>query len=157
MSAVFEPLSASPTELERIDRRWLGQDGAMTERRLVPAGTVWEARVGYSRAVRSGQWVSVSGTTAAAEGGGAVGGDDIEAQTREALRRIAVALEQAGACIDDVVRTRMFVTDISRWEAVGRSHAEVFGSIRPATSMVEVSGLIDPVLLVEIEADAVVP
>lgn len=91
------------------------------------------------------------------EGGGAVGGDDIGAQTREALSRIAVALEQAGASLQDVVRTRMFVTDISRWEEVGRAHGEVFGSIRPATSMVEVSRLIDPTLLVEIEADAVVP
>jgi enamine deaminase RidA (YjgF/YER057c/UK114 family) len=129
----------------------------MTERRLVPAGTVWEVGVGYSRAVRVGQWVSVSGTTAAAEGGGAVGGNDIEAQTREALRRIAAALDQVGACVDDVVRTRIFVTDIGRWEEVGRAHAEVFASIRPATSMVEVSGFIDPTLLVEIEADAVVP
>ena len=128
----------------------------MTQRRLVPAGTVWDAVVGYSRAVRIGQWVSVSGTTAAADGGGAVGGDDIAAQTREALRRIAVALDQVGARLDDVVRTRMFVTDIGRWDEVGRAHGEVFGSIRPATSMVEVSRLIDPALLVEIEADAVV-
>ena len=128
----------------------------MTQRRLVPAGTVWDAVVGYSRAVRIGQWVSVSGTTAAAEGGGAVGGDDVAAQTREALRRIAVALDQVGARLDDVVRTRMFVTDIGRWAEVGRAHGEVFGSIRPATSMVEVSRLIDPALLVEIEADAVV-
>ena len=134
----------------------LGHDRAMTQRRLVPAGTVWDAVVGYSRAVRIGQWVSVSGTTAAAEGGGAVGGDDIAAQTREALRRIAVALDQVGARLDDVVRTRMFVTDIGRWAEVGRAHGEVFGSIRPATSMVEVSRLIDPALLVEIEADAVV-
>ena len=129
----------------------------MTDRQLVPAGTVWEAGVGYSRAVRSGQWVSVSGTTAAAEGGRAVGGEDIEAQTREALRRIATALEQVGARVDDVVRTRIFLTDIRRWEEVGRAHAEVFRSIRPATSMVEVSSLIDPALLVEIEADAVIP
>jgi enamine deaminase RidA (YjgF/YER057c/UK114 family) len=128
----------------------------MTQRRLVPAGTVWDAVVGYSRAVRIGQWVSVSGTTAAAEGGGAVGGDDVAAQTREALRRIAVALDQVGARLDDVVRTRMFVTDIARWDEAGRAHGEVFGSIRPATSMVEVSRLIDPALLVEIEADAVV-
>jgi enamine deaminase RidA (YjgF/YER057c/UK114 family) len=134
-----------------------GQDEPMTQRRLVSAGTVWEAGVGYSRAVRVGPWISVSGTTAAAEGGGAVGGDDIGAQAREALRRIAAALEQVGARMDDVVRTRMFVTDIGRWAEVGRAHGEVFGSIRPATSMVEVSSLIDPALLVEIEADAVVP
>jgi enamine deaminase RidA (YjgF/YER057c/UK114 family) len=127
----------------------------MSER--VPAGTVWGDRVGYSRAVRAGQWVSVSGTTAAAADGGAVGGDDIGEQAREALRRIAAALEQVGASLDDVVRTRIFVTDISRWEEVGRAHAEVFASIRPATAMLEVSRLIDPALLVEIEADAVVP
>ena len=129
----------------------------MTERRLVSADTVWADGVGYSRAVRVGPWISVSGTTAAAEGGGAVGGDDMEAQAREALRRIATALEQVGARIEDVVRTRMFVTDIGRWAEVGRAHGEVFGSIRPATSMVEVSSLIEPALLVEIEADAVVP
>ncbi len=113
--------------------------------------------IGYSRAVRVGPWISVAGTTAAAEGGGAVGGEDIAAQTREALRRIALALEQADAGLQDVVRTRMFVTDISRWEEVGRVHGEVFADIRPATSMVEVSRLIDPALLIEIEADAVVP
>ena len=85
-----------------------------------------------------------------------MGGDDIGAQTREALRRIAAALEEAGAGLEHVVRTRMFVTDISQWEEVGRVHGEVFGDIRPATTMVEVSGLIDPALLVEIEADAIV-
>jgi enamine deaminase RidA (YjgF/YER057c/UK114 family) len=125
------------------------------ERQLVSSGAMWEPVVGYSRAVRVGNWVSVAGTTAAAPGGGAVGGDDVAAQAREALRRIAAALAQVGAGLQDVVRTRMFVTDISRWEEVGRAHGEVFGSIRPATSMVEVSALIDPALLVEIEADAV--
>ena len=129
----------------------------MTERKLVASGAMWEPVVGYSRAVRVGRWVAVAGTTAAAEGGGAVGGDDVAAQAREALRRIATALDQVGAGLRDVVRTRMFVTDIGRWEEVGRVHGEVFGSIRPATSMVEVSNLIDPALLVEIEADAVVP
>ena len=127
------------------------------QRQLVSSGALWEPVVGYSRAVRVGPWVSIAGTTAAAEGGGAVGGTDIGAQTREALRRIAAALAQAGARLEDVVRTRMFVTDISRWEEVGRVHGEIFASIRPATSMVEVSSLIDPVLLVEIEADAIVP
>src|SRR5664280_576812 len=102
-------------------------------------------------------WVPVAGTTAAVDGGGAVGGNDIAAQAREALRRIAVALEQAGAGLQDVVRTRMFVTDISRWQEVGHVHGEVFGDIRPVTSMLEVSALIDPTLLVEIEADALVP
>ena len=127
------------------------------QRQLVSSGARWEPLVGYSRAVRVGPWVSVAGTTAAAEGGGAVGGTDIGAQTREALRRITAALVQAGAGLEDVVRTRMFVTDISRWEEVGRAHGGVFGSIRPATSLVEVSRLIDPALLVEIEADAIVP
>ena len=103
-----------------------------------------------------GQWVSVAGTTAAAGGGGAVGGSDIAAQAREAFRRIEDALRQVGCGLDNVVRTRMFVTDIGRWQELGRVHAEVFGTIRPVTSMLEVSALIDPALLVEIEADAVV-
>ncbi len=124
-------------------------------RQTVSSGAHWEALVGYSRAVRVGPGVSVAGTTAA-EGGGAVGGDDIGEQAREALRRIQLALEQVGARLEDVVRTRMFVTDISRWEEVGRVHGEYFAPIRPATSMVEVSKLIDPALLVEIEADAVI-
>lgn len=127
------------------------------KRQTVSSGARWESLVGYSRAVRVGQCVSVAGTTAAAEGGGSVGDDDIGEQTREALRRIQLAVEQAGARLEDVVRTRMFVTDISRWEEVGRAHAEVFAQIRPATSMVEVSKLIDPALLVEIEADAIIP
>ena len=128
----------------------------MTSRQLVSSGAAWEPVVGYSRAVRVGPWVSVAGTTAAAEGGGAVGGDDVAAQTREALRRIAVALEEAGAGLEHVVRTRIYVTDIDRWEEVGRVHGEVFGRIRPASTMVEVRRLIDPALLVEVEADAVV-
>ena len=107
--------------------------------------------------MRVGPWVSVAGTTAAAADGGAVGGDDVAAQTREALRRIAAALEQVGARLEHVVRTRIFVTDISRWEEVGRVHGEVFADVRPATTMVEVRRLIDPSLLVEVEADAVVP
>ncbi len=127
------------------------------KRQTVSSGAHWESIVGYSRAVRVGQWVSVAGTTAAAEGGGAVGGDDIGEQAREALRRVQLALEQAGARLEDVVRTRMFVTDISRWEEVGQVHGQVFANIRPAASMVEVSKLIDPALLVEIEADAVIP
>ena len=112
--------------------------------------------MGYSRAVRVGDLVVVAGTTAAADGGGAVGGDDAAAQTREALRRIALALEQAGASLDDVVRTRLYVTDMDRWAEVGRVHGEVFAAVRPAATLVEVSRLIDPALLVEIEVDAVV-
>jgi enamine deaminase RidA (YjgF/YER057c/UK114 family) len=128
----------------------------MVERQLVSSGAIWEPVVGYSRAVRVGQWVSVSGTTAAAEGGGAAGGDPAAEQTREALRRITAALEEVGGRLEDVVRTRTFATDIVGWEEVGRVHGEVFGAIRPAASMVEVSRLIDPALLVEIEADAVI-
>ncbi len=129
----------------------------MTRRQLVSSGAVWEPVVGYSRAVRVGPWIAVAGTTAATPDGGPVGGNDIAEQTREASRRIHAALREVGAELGHVVRTRMYVTDISRWQEVGQAHGEVFSSIRPATSMVEVSRLIDPGLLVEIEADAVVP
>ena len=113
--------------------------------------------MGYSRAVRVGSHISVSGTTAARPEGGAVGGSDIAEQTREAIRRIQAALEELGCGLEHVVRTRIYVTDISRWEEVGRAHGEFFSGIRPATSMVEVSALIDPALLVEVEADAIHP
>lgn len=110
------------------------------------SGSDYEALVGYSRAVRVGNQVMVAGTTGA--------GDDIVAQTRDALRRIESALIQTGASLSDVVRTRIYVTDISRWHDVGAAHAEVFGAVRPASTMVEVSALISPDLYVEIEADA---
>lgn len=125
-------------------------------RQTISSGAPWEATIGYSRAVRVGNVVHVSGTTAT-EGGEVVGVGDPGEQTRVALRIIARALEEAGATLADVVRTRLYVTDIAQWEAVGRAHGEVFGRIRPAATMVQVAALIDPRHLVEIEAEAVVP
>lgn len=125
------------------------------ERVQISSGSEWEATVGYSRAVRVGSHIAVAGTTAARPGQPPVGGDDIAEQTCEVLRRIESALSQAGASLRDVVRTRIFVTDIERWREVGSAHGAFFGDIRPAATMVEVSALIDPALLVEIEADAI--
>lgn len=120
----------------------------MVDRRNVSSGSAFEMAVGYSRAVRTGPFVAVAGTTGV--------GADIASQARDALRRIEVALQEAGASLSDVVRTRMYVTDISLWRDVGAVHAEVFGDIRPVATMVEVSALISPNLLVEIEVDAYV-
>ncbi|WP_280338506.1 RidA family protein [Nocardia neocaledoniensis] len=127
-----------------------------TTRVNISSASDFEDVVGYSRAVRVGDHVVISGTTAAVPGGGAVGGDDIGAQTTEVLARIAAALEQAGASLRDVVRTRIFVTDITRWPEVAAAHSAVFDKIRPAASMYEVTALIAPELLIEIEADAIV-
>ena len=125
------------------------------KRQNISSGAVWEDTIGYSRAVRIGNTIEVAGTTAT-DGDQVIGKGDAYEQTKFILRKIGKALQQAGATINDVVRTRMYVTDISQWEDIGRAHGEVFGTIKPASTMVQVSALISPDLLIEIEATAIV-
>jgi len=127
---------------------------AMTERERISSGAKWESIVGYSRAVKVGKRIYVTGTTATAPDGEIVGVGDAYEQAKQCLKNIERALQRLGAGMEHVVRTRMFVTDISRWEEYGRAHGEFFREIMPATTMVEVSKLIDPRMLIEIEADA---
>jgi enamine deaminase RidA (YjgF/YER057c/UK114 family) len=129
----------------------------MAEKQYYSTGSKWEPVVGYSRAIRVGNQIYVAGTTATDEGGEIVGVGDAYAQTVQVIRNVERALNAMGASLDDVVRTRMFVTDIARWEEFGRAHGEFFGGVRPCATMVEVRRLIDDRMLIEIEVDAILP